>query len=75
MSEWINIHERKPVYGDPVLIKLNGTVQHDTYMLNGSDDSLDWFELNCCQVDDEVKHEFSFFVKRDTDVEWMKLPE
>lgn len=73
-DHWINVHDKKPYYGQPVLIKLKGVVQNDTYFLDGSDDSLDWFELNCNHVDDIIKSEFSFFVKHDTDVLWMILP-
>lgn len=33
-----------PQYGQPVLLKSNGVIQHVTFMLNGSDDCEDWFE-------------------------------
>ena len=33
-----------PQYGDPVIIFSNGVAQYITYMLDGSDDSPDWFQ-------------------------------
>lgn len=43
-SQWISVEDELPVYGDPVLLKISGVVQHVTYMLDGADDSCDWFE-------------------------------
>lgn len=73
VNPWVSIHESRPPYGLSVLIKLSGVIQKDTYILDGSDDSLDWFELNCTQLDSDIKEEFSFFVKHDTNLEWRCL--
>lgn len=39
-----SVNERLPAYGEPVLIKTNGVLQHITYILDGADDVPDWFE-------------------------------
>lgn len=44
MDKWIKIEDRKPEYGDPVIIVIKKTVQNVTYMRNGYDDVDDWFE-------------------------------
>lgn len=38
------LNDDLPPYGAPLLIKINGVVQHITYMRDGADDELDWFE-------------------------------
>ena len=42
--EFVSIHEKRPPYGAPVLLKVGGVVQHITYILNGADETPDWFE-------------------------------
>ena len=44
MMKWINVEDELPAYGRPVLISIGETVQYITYMLDGSDDTPDWFE-------------------------------
>jgi hypothetical protein len=39
--EWINVNKELPSYGEPVLLKANGAVQHVTYTLDGADDTPD----------------------------------
>lgn len=74
IDEWVSVHDKKPPYGKPILLKINGVVQNITYNLYGSDDSLDWFEpySNIGAYDDY--NELSFFVEHDVDVEWRRLP-
>lgn len=75
IDEWVSVHDKKPTYGQPVLLRINGVVQTVTYNLDGSDDSLDWFEpySNIGVYDDY--NELSFFVEHDVDVEWQPLPQ
>ena len=47
--------EKRPAYGQPVLIKIKGIVQHITYVLDGADDTADWFEPYHFDHDDELK--------------------
>lgn len=42
--EFIPIENSRPPYGAPVLLKINGVVQHITYTLDGADETPDWFE-------------------------------
>lgn len=41
---WISVENKRPVYGQPILIVVDGVTQNITYMLDGSDDSSDWCE-------------------------------
>lgn len=64
-DNWIDVSKRLPEYGKPVLIVINGIVQHVTYFRDGGDDQDDWFETvhyEDCQIDAvDVTH-------------WMPLP-
>jgi len=42
---WIDINNKRPQYGRPVLIKIKSTTQHITYMLDGADECEDWFDM------------------------------
>lgn len=42
--KWKNTEDRLPEYGRPVLLKINGVIQHITYCLDGYSDVPDWFE-------------------------------
>lgn len=42
-----------PPYGEPVLIKARGVLQHVTYMLECADDVPDWFEPYHFEHDDD----------------------
>ena len=67
--EFISICEKKPPYGAPVLLKISGVVQHIVYMLDGFDDTPDWFEPYFFEHDDELK------IKWDSVEEWALLPD
>lgn len=47
--------EKRPPYGDPILIALNGVWQHVTYTLDGADDCEDWVEPYHFDHDDSCK--------------------
>lgn len=67
---WIDTSVKLPAYGSPVLIVINGVVQHITYMLDGADDVPDWFEPyrdNDLDTEDSI-----WYHKVDA---WMPLPE
>ena len=67
--EWISIEDRLPQYGCPVLIVGNGVTQDVTYILDGADDTPDWFEPYFFEHDDECK------VWWNKVTHWMPLPE
>ena len=69
MSEWISINEKRPSYGEPVLVVANGVTQNVTMMLDGADETPDWFEPYFFESDDNCK----FFWDKAT--HWMPLPE
>lgn len=73
-DEWISVHDKKPKYGTPVILSVNNVVQDITYNLDGSDDSLDWFEPHSSVGAYDDLKDISFFVTHDIDVKWMKLP-
>lgn len=52
---FISMDEDRPPYGAPVLIKINGVVQHITYTLDGADETPDWFEPYHFDSEDELK--------------------
>jgi hypothetical protein len=66
--EFIPMSQKRPIYGQPVLIKIKGIVQHITYTLDGADDTRDWFEPYLFDHDDEMK---LWWNKAD---EWAALP-
>ena len=41
---WNDTGKVLPTYGEPVVLSISGVVQHITYMLDGHDDTPDWFE-------------------------------
>lgn len=55
MSEWISLEDNSPYYGEPVLICANGVTQHVTYLMDGADDTQDWFEPYHFDHDDDQK--------------------
>jgi len=69
MSEWISVDDKLPPYGDPVIIFGSGVVQNVTYMLDGWDDTPDWFEPFHFDHGDDNK------VRWDKITHWMPLPE
>lgn len=71
---WISVHDKKPKYGAPVILSVNDVVQDITYNLDGSYESLDWFEpYSSVGAYDDLKG-ISFFVTHDINVKWMQLP-
>lgn len=54
--EWIHVNEELPPYGMPVLIKSKtGVIQNITYILEGADDTPDWFEPHYFDNGDDLK--------------------
>lgn len=72
--KWVNIHNEKPAYGEPVLISINSVVQKITYNLDGSDDRLDWLEPHSTIGAYDDMQELTFFVTHDLNLEWQPLP-
>jgi len=72
-SEWISVSSKSPSYGTPLLLMIDGVVQHVTYCIDGSDDSRDWFEPYGNHVDDDLKRELSFFVDYEKDISWIEV--
>jgi len=68
-TEWISVEDRLPPYGLPVILSIKGTVQYVTYMLDGADDTKDWFEPYHFDHDDNTKLWY------DDANHWMPLPE
>lgn len=72
--KWIHIGDKKPDYGVPFLLKLNGVVQKITYNLDGSDHSRDWIEpYSSIGIYDDHR-DLSFFVDYEADIYWQPLP-
>lgn len=67
MSEWISTNEL-PGYGVPVLLFASGVVQNVTYMLDGFEDTPDWFEPYHFEHDDNCKMLWN------KATHWMPLP-
>lgn len=67
--DWIDVNDKLPAYGEPVLLKANGVTQHVTYMLDGADECPDWFEPYHFDHDDNQK---LFWNKAQA---WQPLPE
>ncbi len=68
--EFISIEKRKPKYGLPVLLKVKGTIQNITYILEGCDDSPDWFEPYHFEHEDDLKINFDDVESWATFREW-----
>lgn len=68
--KWIDFKANPPAYGTPVILKINGTVQHVTYIRDGESNCDDWFEPY--HYDDK---EHGVFVGSVNSLEWMPLPE
>lgn len=69
VPKWVKLEDDLPKYGVPVLLKIQGIVQEVTYMRDGSDVSLDWFEP--FHYEDE---ECVIFISHDAEIEWLPLP-
>lgn len=67
--EWISFDGDLPKYNEPVILCINGVVQHVTFMLDSSDDSCDWFEPYHYEDTDSA-----VFIDGKCKVEWMALP-
>ncbi len=55
MSKWTSVEDKLPEYGEPILLVIKGVVQNVTYMLDGCDDTPDWFEPYHFDSDDNCK--------------------
>jgi len=55
VDPWIRMDDRRPAYGEPVLIRIGLVVQHITYTLDGGDECEDWFEPYHFDHDDDLK--------------------
>ena len=55
MIKFVSIKDDLPPYGAPVILSINGTVQHITYCLDGADECPDWFEPYYFEHDDIQK--------------------
>ena len=69
--KWVSVEDKLPDYGQPILLKISGVVQHVTYMRDGGDD-YDWLEPFFYDHDDDVKISLKFDGL--TKIEWMTLP-
>lgn len=67
--DWVNVEDRLPEYGEPVLIVVNGVTQNVTYILDGYENEPDWFEPHHFDHDDNLSLRWN---KADY---WMPLPE
>jgi hypothetical protein len=72
-GQWINYINKRPEYGQAVILKINGVVQEMTWMRDGADDTADWFEPNF--ADHYEDNSLKFFAHTMDDLEWMALPE
>ena len=54
-NQWISVEDRLPAYGAPILLSISGVVQHVTYMVDGADETPDWFEPYNFEHDDNCK--------------------
>lgn len=70
-NKWIDIDSDEPPYGEPVLICINGIVQHVTYSLDvcEDDDSIFFEPYNS----NETEH--GVCCGRGDLIKWMPLPE
>lgn len=68
--KWASAYDELPKYGEPVILKINGTVQHVTYMSDRYDEGPDWFErYHYNDADSAVD------IDGKVELEWMPLPE
>lgn len=72
IKEWVSVKDSLPEYGDPVLLRIDGIPQNVTWNRDGSDDSLDWFEIHD-PLNVYKSFEQSFFIDFKKEVEWMPI--
>lgn len=72
MSKWISVDDEMPAIGEHVILYSNGVVQHETHMLDASDDS-DMY-VSYYWVNNHVDCTEDSFKISDRDM-WMPLPE
>lgn len=65
MSEWIDVNDKLPKYGQEVEIKVDCVLKTGLYVRDGSDFSSDWFEK---AIDPD--HESSVLINYITKIEW-----
>ncbi len=73
VKEWVNIKDKLPEYGDPVLLRINGIPQNVTWSRDGSDDSADWFEIHDPLNVYKGFKDSGFFIDFEKEVEWMEI--
>ena len=67
MSKFKKLSDRRPAYGEPLILRVKGVVQHITYMLDGADDFKDWLEPYYFE-----EKEAGFFVDyTESHIEWL----
>ena len=67
MSEWISVDNKKPKYGEMVIVcSKEGNVQNSVYFLDGWDDEPDWWQDSANDYNPIALHHFTH---------WMPLPE
>jgi hypothetical protein len=68
MGKWIKTEDKRPEYGEPVIVVMNGVTQHVTYTRDGFDNEPDWYEPYFFNHDDNCKASW------DKVSHWMPLP-
>ncbi|OOF25079.1 hypothetical protein BZJ19_10190 [Salinivibrio proteolyticus] len=72
--KWLDACDKKPPYNTPILIKLKGVVQHETWQFDASDHG-EFFYLHCDHLDDDIKEEFTITNKHiEGEILWARLP-
>ena len=70
-DEWISFDEEVPIYGEPLMVRFDGTTQEITYILETDEgETREWFEPYGHLVDAETKHEHSVLVTQVNNIEW-----
>lgn len=60
MDIWTTIKTQMPAVGEPIMIKIGGTIQHLSYVLDGCDEGKTyWFEPHWFEHEDNEKVAFS----------------
>lgn len=67
--KWVSVDDELPECGEPVILRINGTVQHVTYMRDRYDEGPDWFEPYHYEDMDAAVD-----IDGKAKLEWMPLP-
>lgn len=72
--KWLDVCDKKPPCNTPLLIKLKGFVQFETWKFDAGDDG-EFFELHCDHLDDDIKEELTINNKHiEGEILWARLP-